>query len=411
MRFATVLALSVMIAGCGGTDSSTSTAPYPLPAASTPSTKQLPPEYRILAHQLVCELEYSPEDFRDDIGFSELMALGHSGVMALKGIQSSDQDIMYIASHGESAISEAVRRYERINELPKPPGVGELFASSFIDGLFGNPYGGYARGLDAEDQQKTIVAQIYPLLAAVEKIDAAQMMLPKVAEKYSASMCDSTGRIVVDLDEAWGCFGPQDWLTISNKGQTLEDCTIVVQLTGANRQMRTNVHFVQNWPANTNVYARYELGTTLLEKQVGRMTVTEIKQVDVTIYSPKFATISRYIYEGNEKDKDFARRCKDLKFTGRYQPFVSGLIWDDERAAYFTLKGIEGIPECKVDVTFRNAEQSKGWSWSFDSWKRDEEKSFTTAKGDLAFDPNIIEMSISFPGTSYKHEVELTVNE
>jgi len=409
MTLTLVLGVSFIIAGCGG-GSKPSTAPYPMPPVSTPAVKQLPAEYRTLAQQLVLPLYFTPEGFRDNIDLSELMAVGHSGIVALRGIQSSDPDITYITAYGEAALSEGFRRLEKINELPRPPGAGELFVSSFIDGLFGNVYGGYSRGLDAEGQQKKIIAEFYSLAATLEKIDAAQLMLPKVAERYSASMCDSTKRIIVDLDESWGCFGPHDWLSISNSGPTLEDCTIIVQLTASDGKMRTNLHFMQNWPENASLYARYEQGRAILEKQIGRTTVTRIKQVDVTIYSPKFATVSRYIYEGQEKDNDFARRCKDLKFTGRYQPFVPGLIWDDERAAHFTMTGIEGLPECKVDVTFRSAEQAKGWSWSFDSWKKDEQKSFATAKGDLTFEPNIVEMSISFAGTNYRHEVELTVN-
>lgn len=78
-------------------------------------------------------------------------------VLALRGIQSSDRDITYIADQGQAAYSEAISRLERINALPKPPGAGELFVSSFVDGFFGNVFGGYARSKDAEDKQNAII--------------------------------------------------------------------------------------------------------------------------------------------------------------------------------------------------------------------------------------------------------------
>ena len=411
-RFALLsLALAIVsfLAGCGSDTTDDSTTSYDIPAPSTPSSKPLPDEYRTLAQQLSMEMKAAPKEFRDDKGIAEIMAEGHLGLLALRGIKSSDQDIIYIADQGQAAFSEALRRFERINALPKPPDAGALFVSSFIDGFFGNVYGGYARSVDAEDKQNAIMAEMHPLLAAIDKGAAAQQMLPMVAKKYSASFCDSTRRIVVDFDESWGLLGLHDWFCIYNLGHALEDCTILVQLTGASGEVKKNVHFVRSWPANSWLYGRYEGGNEVLERSVGRTTVTNVQKLDITIYSPKFATLIEYTYQGNEKDKDIAKRCEKLKFTGRYQPFVSGIIWDTERGAEFTLDGVSGIPKCRVDVTFRNGSKSKVWYWEYDYWLKGVKKSFNTPKAGLTFDPAQIDMKISFPGTSYKHEVTLTV--
>lgn len=401
--------VTVTLVGCGK-DETPSTAPYTLPSVSTPSAKPLPDEYRTLATIFAAEMKPSPDQFRDDKGITEIMAEGHSAVLDLRAIESPDQDIMYIADQGEAACSEFLRRFERINALPKPPGAGELFVGAFVDGCFGNVFGGYARVLDAEEKQNAIIAEVHPLIAAIEKGLAAQQMLPKVAEKYSATFCDSTRRIAVDFDESWGWFGPHDWLKIYNYGQPLKDCTIVVQLTGASGKVRKNVHFVKQWPAKSWMYARYEGGTKLLEKHVGRMTVDDVQKLDVTIYSPTFATLIEYTYKGPEHDQDVAKYCKDLRFTGRYQPFESGILWDTQRGVEFTLDGVDLIPKCRVYVTFRNGSQSKTWYWEHDYWKKGEKKSFITEKGDLTFDPTNIDMSVSFPGTNYVHRVTLPVN-
>lgn len=407
-----VLGLAISLSGCGSESTANNGGASPPAVVGTPSVKPLPPEYRVLAEHLVLEMKPSPDDFRDDKGLPEIIAEGHSAVLAMRGIQSEDSDITYVANQGQAACGEAVLRLERINSLPKPPGAGSLFVESFIHGLYGNVFYGYALGVDAEEKQKAIMVEVQGLLAAVDKADAAQMMLPRIAEKYAATPSDPNGRIVVDIDESWGWYGPNDWFYIYNAGpDDLEDCTIQVHLTGGTGQSRKNVHFVRHWPANSWMYARYEPGQEILDRpEAGKFTVTEIQKADVSIWSPKYTTALTYVYQGAEKDKDIAERCKDLKFTGRYQPFVSGIIWDTQRGAEFTLDGVAFIPKCRVDVTFRNGSQSKAWYWEHDYWMKGSKKSFSTPKGGLTFDPSHIDMAISFPGTSYTHEVTLTVN-
>ncbi len=367
----------------------------------------------MLAKHLALGMKPSRDNFRDDKEFTEIIAEGHSSILALSGIQSEDSDLTYVAAHGQAAFEESVSRLERINAMPKPPGVGSLLFESFIHGCYGNVYYSYALGVDADEKQKAIMEEVRGVLAAGDKADAAQMLLPNIAEKYAASPSDPDGRIVVDIDESWGSYGPNDWFCIYNAGsEDIEDCTIQVHLTGGNGQSRKNVHFVRHWPANSWMYARYEPGLEILDRpEAGKTTVSELQKAVVSIWSPRYTTTLTYAYQGAERDKDIAERCKDLKFRGRYQPFLSGMIWDTQRGAEFTLDGVANIPKCRVDITFREEGKSKAWHWEHDSWVKGEKKTFTPPRGGLAFDPSKIDMAISFPGTSYVHEVTLTVNE
>lgn len=379
------------------------------PRVSQPSPRPLPPEYRTLARHLAAAMNPSRDQFRDDKGMAEILAAGHSAVMSLRGVESSDKDIMYIAALADSAYTEALAHLEQIRALPEPPGAEELLVSSLVDAVFGNLSGFYARSLKAQEKRHAIDAKTFPMLAAIEKGEAAQQMLPRVAEKYSAAFCDAAGRIAVDFDESWGWLGQHDWLRVHNRGPALEDCTIAVELTGASGEVKKNVHFVAMWPEDSSMYARYKAGDEVLGRQVRRMTVTLVQKLDVTIYSPKFSTGIAYVYQGTEKDKDIAHRCKDLKFTGRYQPFQFGFFIDTQRGAEFTLDGVPFLPKCRVDLTFREGEQSKECSWELAYWKRHEAKSFKTVEGALTFDPTTIDMAISFPGSAYRHEVTLQV--
>src|SRR6185437_2544978 len=168
---------------------STSQTPTPLPA-----------DYRTLAENLAFDMKSSPDQFRDNKDMIKIIAEGRESIMALRGIQSSDRDIAYISEQGQSAFAEAVHRMGRISALPKPPGAGDLFVSSFVDGFFDNVFGGYARGKDAEDKQNAIMVEAQALIGAIEQLDAAHQLLPKVAEKYSAPQSVNNGRIIVDFD-------------------------------------------------------------------------------------------------------------------------------------------------------------------------------------------------------------------
>ncbi|MBA2116101.1 hypothetical protein [Bremerella alba] len=363
----------------------------------------LPQEYRTLAGHLAMPLKTSPDEFEGTGNLAGTLASGHTTLLSLKDIKSSDRQIEYITRQTEASLTGVLQRAERLNALPKPPETGELLANSFIDGFMGNPGGGYARGLEAEQMQTAIKNELYPLFAAMEKLDATHQMLAPVAKKYAANLTYPANRITVDLDESWGSVGPFDWLYVHNQGPVIRDATVVVKLTGADGATRTNVHFIRNWDANTWLYGRYEVGLQALGKSVGNTTVPGVKKVEVTVYSPSFSTAVSHTYEGNARDRDIAKYCKSLTFTGRYQPYVTKRYWPDtKRGVEFTLDGLEGIPRCQVKVTFWKGLLQKTETWEFDYWKRGDKKMFRP-KQPLESDPTMATMEISFPGTSYQH--------
>tara|TARA_R110000868_G_scaffold149766_1_gene372462 strand:+ start:186103 stop:187248 length:1146 start_codon:yes stop_codon:yes gene_type:complete len=371
----------------------------------------LPAEYQVLAKHLGMALKSDPAQLKKKRETSEVMAELQSALLDLREIKSNDKEIMYVSDQVRDAVTVILERLDNLNSLPKPPDEGTLFVGSFVDGFFGNFAGGYHRGLDAEAKQNALNSEMQPLLAAIDRIDAAQKMLPKIAEKYSATLSDSTGLIYVDFNESWGDSGPDDWLFLKNLGETLEDCTILVELTGANGDVRKNVHFLKTWPESASMWGRYQAGEKILGRTVDKTSVTYVKELKITIYSPQFATRIDYTYKGAEKDKDVAYCCEKLTFQGEYQPYVAGVIWDNQRGARFTMNGVSFLPKCRVDVTFRKGDQAKTWYWDYDSWTKGEtKKCYTPAEG-LGFDPDSIDFEVSFPHTNYKHKETLKVDQ
>lgn len=72
----------------------------------------------------------------------------------LQGIQSTEPDVASVATQGTAVMKEFVTRFERINAFPKPPSSGEIFADSFMHGLYGNFVTPYAHALEADEQQR-----------------------------------------------------------------------------------------------------------------------------------------------------------------------------------------------------------------------------------------------------------------
>ena len=353
--------------------------------------KTLPPEYRVLATVLAQETKNSTEGFRDNLGLPEIIAGLHSGVLDLRGIKSTNTDITYIADLGDKALTEAVRRLEKLKNLPKPPGEGELFFSSFIDGFFGNFQGGYARGKDAENKQEALLVEGQGLIAALEKLDSASLLLLRVAKEYSNPTVANAGRLRVYFHEKWGGRLSHDWMFLRNDGLEMEDCTILVEIMGQDGKVRKNVHFVPEWSSNTLVCCRYD----------SYFTVNNVDTVDITIFSPKFSTKFNYKYSGEEANKNIQEYCDKVTFAMIYRPFKAGVFWDDQRAVNFYYLGGGGfLPMCKVEVTFKNGNQSEGWIWNRDNWIEKEWKLFETPKGGLTFDPKTIDILITFPNST-----------
>lgn len=306
------VSMSVLGTGCGGDKPPTSAGGGALTPAAT-GVKPLPPEYRTLAAHLGYGLKPNPADFRDDKGLTDIIAEGHAAILDLRAIKSDDPDITYIAGQATAAFTDAVARMERINALPKPPSSGAVLMNSFIHGLYGNPYAGYELGADADAKQRAIADELTGATAAIEKADAAHLLLARVAERYAAPERGDPARIAVDYDGAWNAWGPHDWCALYNAGGDITDCTVVVELKGAGGQTRRNVHFVGKWPGKSRLYARYEPGTELNGRPFGRTTVPEVASLQVRVLAPGYTADVSYVYAGAERTKDVSRRVAEVK--------------------------------------------------------------------------------------------------
>ena len=393
------------VVGFGQTSSEPRVANKPVIEVETASRpSRLPPEYRILGEELGVSLHLSPDDFTDK-DMATVRAELDESLARFKKIKSQDAEVDSLATTAATIYAEMAACLDRIEQLPKPPSDLEFIGSSILAGFAtGDPImgaiAGASVGAESDAKKQAIIAELEQLARIHQKGDVAHLGLSRVAKKYAGPTADGAARIAVDIDESWGSYGPYVWCCLYNHGATIKDSTIEVELIGANSNVRKNVHFVEDWPSRQWLYARYEPGQALGDKQVGSQTVVAIKTVNVRVFAPELSTAVKYEYAGAEKDKDVGKRLEKASLAGRYQPFSQGFLWDTQRGCYATLKGI-GLPLCRVDVNFmKGGQKIKGWVWTFDYWRDGEEKAFLTNAGDLTIDPDEIIMEVSFPDTS-----------
>jgi hypothetical protein len=398
-----LLLLCLLITSGGQVSFSETAPPRPLPEESEPSAKPLPEGYGELAEILSDRLYEAKNQLSENKTLTMNIAAARSAAITCRKIISDDAEFVALARLTESIVTEAADRMERLNALPLPPKMSHLMFNSFMDGLFGNVVGGYRRGLDAEGKQTALITEWDAIRALADRAIAANLMLPTIAKEYSATSCDSTKTISVDFDEAWGDAGAPSWLALRNLGKDLRDCTIVVEIVGSSGDVRSDVFFLREWPASSTRWARFDSTVFLGDRPYGKVMVTDVNRVDVTIHSPSFATSIRYKYDSTERDKDVAEICNRLTFKGEYQPFKEGMFWNTERGIAITMTGIDKLPPCRVDLVFQKGWDLKKFEWDIDSWKRDETRTFSTSAGQLTDDPARVHMRITFKNTGYVH--------
>jgi hypothetical protein len=378
---------------------------------ATPVTSKLeskpsfPPEYFALAEILSMTILTDPKQINNQDNF---LHEAHQGLMILQDLKTSDSNIAYIAQLTSASIKDVLQALEKLKTLPQPQSDESAMVESVMTGFMGDVTHGMHLGKQIQQARQEINVEIEKLISACERIDSANQLLIKVAEKYAVPTLDSLEQspIGIDIDETW--WNGHDWCKMSNTGRTLTNCTIIVEMTGMQGAIRKNVHYVKQWLQGSILYCPYRHGDMFNGKTVLKQTVSDIQKVKVTVHSAEGTFQTNYSYTQAEKDCD----CRDyftyLKFNHRYQPFVKGIVYDDLRTMYIQMTGISWLPKCKVTLTFVKGTRSAAWVWEQESWVNEEIKTFEAK--DLQFDPDIVKMSIAIEGFQYVHQISFSIS-
>ncbi|MDR0520248.1 MAG: hypothetical protein LBH00_00165 [Planctomycetaceae bacterium] len=109
----------------------------------------------------------------------------------LAKVKSDNAEIQHLAAEALAATSDAIKRLDTIDGLPKPNG-WKLIGAGFLDGFllgYGLPPTGTSIGAYQSEnaKQEAIDSEIKGLVRAIKKEELAKHLLPRVAKPYAAA--------------------------------------------------------------------------------------------------------------------------------------------------------------------------------------------------------------------------------
>lgn len=370
------------------------------PVATKVEPKPFPPELLALAEILSMEIGNDPNLKSQQ---DNSLHAAHECLMTLKDLKSTDSNITYLIQLTTAATTDVIQSTEKMKSLPQPQSEESALVESVVAGYLGDIRHGMTLGNQIQHAREEIRVEFEKLKSACDRLVTANQLLAKVTEKYAAPAMEQTTKpqVQVEFDETW--WGEFDLCRLLNDGPALQNCIIVVDLTGKGGTTRKNVHYIKQWQTGDVLYCPYGHGFMVNGNRVLMSTIENVKQVRVTVYSLEKTLRSTFQYTQEAKEKDFQEYLNRVTFSHRYQPFVKGLVFNDERTMFIQMSGLAWLPKCKVTLTFAKGNQSASWYWEHASWMNDENKSFEAS--DLKFDPDTVKMAIAVEGFNYVHEV------
>jgi hypothetical protein len=278
-----------------------------------------------------------------------------------------------------------------------------VFGATFLDGFLlgsgGLPTGTSVTTYQFETaKQEAIDNELKGLGKSIKKAEIAQRLLPRVAKTYAATSTKSKNgeRINVKFHKFPCAF---DCISIENRGEDLSDCVIEVKITGEKGDSATSVFFLETWEKWTGLCTICADGTEFNGEVILRRTVDSVRQVELTLLSPKYSTSIKYDYGQAERDADYATMFKKVKLTVRYSEASEGIFDNWARSATIYMQGFSRLPPCKLSVTFDGERQT--YSDSDSGWT---EGNGWTIKGNNKLEDRCTSISaeVTFPRTNFK---------
>jgi|GEM_PF-2008664 len=373
-------------------------------------------DYKILAGIITQELKPSIEEVLkfQKVSHTQQITDLHSKIRKLTKLEnSSNKGVVYIANLAKNNLEKIVAQSNKISEMPEnSSGIGDLFMGAglvgaqlfdptFITGTVG--VGMLAKGWSSISNDNDAYGKELKILVSLfRNLDAVTMLLPELAEENSAKLTESAEKFKIDIDEDAFNFIGGDYFIIKNLGSEFSNVTIEVELIGLTGEKRKNIHFLEKWPANSEMFATYSMGLTNPDGKtsLGRTSVLGIQKANVRILSSTLSTAITYDYQGKEKDEDIERYTQKMGLSLKYHPFISGIFFNDKQGFYLKMDGLPGL-NCGFAVTYNKNGESKKEVHK-NRFLRSGQESDYFYMDNVKFDPSNIEVRLLIPGTSYK---------
>ena len=237
---------------------------------------------------------------------------------------------------------------------------------------------------DSSNRNDDLLQNQRRYVLAFQRAYVNDMLMPRVAAKFSGPRAEGDRPLVRILikEMRYLALAPDTVGVINESGKTLNNCTIVVRLTGRTGEVAENVHFLETWKPGAQLQAYYFGGTTIqpVNLVVGRRTVLGIQSVAVTVFSDEMHIPSVTKSYTTEEMRAYAAQIVQAYFKPKssYRPYAKGLVFDDQRAVFVSFEGLDRLP--KVTLTLKcfldGSQMFDARTITVENWKPNDTKTF-----------------------------------
>lgn len=360
------------IVGCGGSSDGEPTEPVVTARRTNPL---LPKEYAVLAIHAAGDLELDPKLLTKQQSDVEALAELQRIQLDLQNLTSDNPQLNTLIDRAKADCAELSQLMDEVNRLPAGPGFFEGLVGGAISGYTGNPLplAGVLSSATEADSAREAWLRRYG--AVTDRLHATTLVLPHLAEKYAGPEVESGTAILMDYDDDWRQADGSDWITLgNNSAMTLHNVTVEVHLRGGTGETCRNVHFLAEWAPKTPVYGRYAPGFVINDRHYFREVVEHPEAIELAVYCDELTQKKiAYQYMGEERDTDIARYLESLQLRSRYRPYADGIIFDDQRSAFFSFEGLPQLQHGEIVVTLFNDDQEASVTVPFETWEAGQE--------------------------------------
>lgn len=343
-------------------------------------------DYALVASNLVPRLCDGAPAAEVDMEPAVIEARERWRVITLAETDSRDGRIRAVAK-------EAATAHNAILSVAKDSGDAGILVDLAITLATGSPAALF-RGIGREARKEGDANAKYA--DAVQRRRAATFLLPELAREFCGPVSERPA-LEIDFDENWFGSTAADRVNLTNTAAiVLTNCTLQIDIRGANGMWVRNIHFVPSWSPGQRMWADYFSADPTQLASISGTTAVEVQDIKVQVWCNELRSEVALHYPGPARDVDRARQLDEmLAFEIDY---VERPLIEHGPCIGVTLKGVNGLPKCAVVVLCRGGNKvDLKLEMSLDGWQRDRRISLPS-RGALNSCPDYVEVTVTCKG-------------
>ena len=232
------------------------------------------------------------------------------------------------------------------------------------------------------------------------------------SDAYRSTSAGASLALAVEVDGSWNNTFSSDWVKLRNDtGRDLTHCTFFVSLAGTNAKTGSSetdghVHYLAKWPAGKWTYAPYP--SRAASGIATNESVDSIDKIQVTLLSDQASGTLDHPYVGAEHDDDVRRWVTSVlkpKFSGSWYNYTNHTFYDNGFELSYEGE-LSSFPASSVTVKITEGSLEKSLTWNLSDGTMSSGflgKRYLSDARFNGWNPDRVEVTISFPKSSYQH--------